>query len=75
MAPLQGNIVQILVQWWCPAASSKALDLLYWVMCTPLHRHITMAIKRTNKVLYFLMKLMEQFDAICYVHLLIEASI
>jgi hypothetical protein len=35
----------ILAQWWCLAASNKALNLLHWVMCTVTYRHIAMAIK------------------------------
>jgi hypothetical protein len=35
----------ILAQWWCPVASSKALDLLHRAMHAVTYRHITMAIK------------------------------
>jgi hypothetical protein len=35
----------ILARWWCPMASSEALDLLHWVMRTVTYRRITMAIK------------------------------
>ncbi len=34
----------ILAQWRCPVASSKALDLLHWVMHAVLYRRTTAAI-------------------------------
>ncbi len=40
----------ILTQWWSPVASSEALDLLYWTMCTVTYRCIAMAIKMSSKV-------------------------
>jgi hypothetical protein len=39
---------QVLAQWWCPAASKEALDILYWVMCTVLYRHTTAAIETAS---------------------------
>jgi hypothetical protein len=39
----------ILVQWWRPVASIKALELLYWKMCKVLYRRTTMAIKMASK--------------------------
>ncbi len=35
----------ILAQWWRLVASNKALNLLYWAMCTVTYRRIAMAIK------------------------------
>jgi hypothetical protein len=35
----------ILAQWWCPVASSEALDLLHWAMRSVTYRRIAMAIK------------------------------
>jgi hypothetical protein len=40
----------ILAQWWCPVASSKALDLLHWAMCVVTYWRIAMAIKMASKV-------------------------
>ncbi len=40
----------ILAQWWCPVASSKALDLLHWVMRVVMYRCIAMAIKTASFV-------------------------
>jgi hypothetical protein len=37
------------LQWQHPVASIKALDLLYWVMCTVLYQRTTTAIKMTSK--------------------------
>ncbi len=34
----------ILAQWWCPVASSKALDLLHWAMHAVLYRRNSAAI-------------------------------
>ena len=41
---------QVLAQWWCLVAFRKALDLLYWSMCSILYHHIAMAIEMANKV-------------------------
>jgi hypothetical protein len=41
----QGNAVQALTQWWHPVASSKAWDVLHWMMPPPLYRRIRMALK------------------------------
>jgi hypothetical protein len=38
----------ILAQWRRPVASSEALDLLYWAMCTVTYRRIAMAIKTAS---------------------------
>jgi hypothetical protein len=38
----------ILARWQRPVASSKALDLLHWVMCAVTFRHIAMAIKTAS---------------------------
>jgi hypothetical protein len=35
----------ILAQWWCPVASSEALDLLHWVMHAVTYQRIAIAIK------------------------------
>jgi hypothetical protein len=35
----------ILARWWCPVASSEALDLLHWGMHAVTYRRIAMAIK------------------------------
>ncbi len=35
----------ILAQWWCPVASSEALNLLHWEMHRVMYRCIAMAIK------------------------------
>jgi hypothetical protein len=35
----------ILAQWWRPVASSEALDLLHWAICTVTYWRIAMAIK------------------------------
>jgi hypothetical protein len=35
----------ILAQWWCPVASSEALDLLHWAMRAVTYRCIAIAIK------------------------------
>jgi hypothetical protein len=40
----------ILAQWWCPVASSEALDILQWAMRAVTYRHIAMAIKTASKV-------------------------
>jgi hypothetical protein len=40
----------ILTQWWCPVASSEAMDLLDWAMCAVMYRRIAMAIKMTSFV-------------------------
>ena len=45
----QGNTRQILAQWQFPVASSVAMDLLNWAMCTSLHRHIAMTIEMASK--------------------------
>jgi hypothetical protein len=39
----------MLAQWQCPEASSKALALLLWEMCTVLFWHIRTAIKMASK--------------------------
>ncbi len=41
---------QILAQMLCPVASSEALNLLHWAMCTGRSRRIAMAFKTANKV-------------------------
>jgi hypothetical protein len=40
----------ILAQWWCPVASSKALDLLHQAICAVTYRRIAMAIKTASFV-------------------------
>jgi hypothetical protein len=35
----------LLAQWWCPVASSEALDLLHRAMRMVMYRRIAMAIK------------------------------
>ncbi len=35
----------ILTQWWHPVASSEALDLLHWAMCTVLYQHTATVVK------------------------------
>jgi hypothetical protein len=40
----------ILAQWQRPVASSRALDLLRWVMCTVTYQGIAMAIKTASFV-------------------------
>jgi hypothetical protein len=41
----RGNVVQALVQWQHPVASSKARVVLHWVMRPALYRRICMVIK------------------------------
>ncbi len=43
-----GNTGRVVTQWWRPAASGVALDMLYWEMCFVLHRQTAMAIKMAN---------------------------
>ncbi len=38
----------ILTQWWCPVASSEALDLLHWEMRVVTYRRIAMAIEMAS---------------------------
>jgi hypothetical protein len=40
----------ILARWWCPVASSEALDLLHRAMCAVTYRRIAMAIKMASFV-------------------------
>ncbi len=39
---------QILARWWCPVASSEALDPLHWAMYAALHRCIIAAVKTSH---------------------------
>jgi hypothetical protein len=39
------QLAAILARWWRLMASSKALNLLHWAMCTVTYRCIAMAIK------------------------------
>jgi hypothetical protein len=41
----RGNMAQALAQWQHPVASSEALDVLHWVMCSASHRRNRMANK------------------------------
>ena len=41
---------QVLARRWCLVAFRKALDLLYWLMCSVLYRRIAMAIKMASKI-------------------------
>ena len=41
---------QMLAQWWHPVASSEALTLLHWVMCSVSYCHIAIAIRMASKV-------------------------
>jgi hypothetical protein len=43
-------LTAILAQWWCPVASTKALDLLHRTMCTVLYWGTPTAIKMASKV-------------------------
>jgi hypothetical protein len=45
----RGNPEQVVAQWRCPEASSVALDMLHWAMCTALHPRPHMAIKMASK--------------------------
>ncbi len=38
----------ILARWWCPEASSEALDLLHWAMHAVMYWRIAMAIKNAT---------------------------
>ena len=38
----------ILAQWWRPAASSEALDILHWAMCAVTYQCTAMAIKMAS---------------------------
>jgi len=40
-----GDTTQALARWWHPVAWSEALDVLHWVVCPTLYRHVYMAIK------------------------------
>ncbi len=40
----------IFAQWWCPVASSEALDLLHWSMHALLYQRTATTIKMTSKV-------------------------
>ena len=40
----------MLAHWWHPVASSKALNLFHWVMCTVSYRCIAMVIEMASKV-------------------------
>jgi hypothetical protein len=39
------DTAQALAHWRYPVASSEALDVLKWLMCPALHRHIPMGIE------------------------------
>jgi hypothetical protein len=41
----RGNTERVVAQWRCPVASSKALVMLYWEMCSVLHRSTATAIQ------------------------------
>jgi hypothetical protein len=43
-------LAAILAQWWCPVASSKAMDLLHRAMRAVMYRRIAMAIGMASKV-------------------------
>ncbi len=43
-------LAEILAQWQCPVASTKALDLLHWAMGVVLYRRTTAAIEMATKV-------------------------
>jgi hypothetical protein len=51
----RGNVVQALAQWQHPVASSKAWDVLNWVMHPALYHHICMAIKIASNLPAFLL--------------------
>jgi hypothetical protein len=38
-------MAQLLAKWQHPVASSEALDVLYWAMCSTLHRIVPVAIE------------------------------
>jgi hypothetical protein len=40
----------VLARWWHPVASSEALDLLYWAMCSVSYHRIAMAMETASKV-------------------------
>jgi hypothetical protein len=42
-------LAAILARWWCPVASTKALDLLYWAICVVLYRCTAAATKMASK--------------------------
>jgi hypothetical protein len=44
----------ILAQWWCPVASTKALDLLHRVIHMVWYQRIVVAIKMASKVSQFI---------------------
>jgi hypothetical protein len=50
-----GNAVQALAQWRHPVASSKARDVLHWVMHSALYQRICMAIKIAGNLPEFLL--------------------
>jgi hypothetical protein len=41
----RGNTDRVVAQWWRPVASSEALVMLHWSMCSVWHRHTAMAIE------------------------------
>jgi hypothetical protein len=43
-------LATILAQWWCPVASTKALDPLHWTMHAVLYQRTAAAIKMASKV-------------------------
>ncbi len=46
-------LAAILACWWCPVASTKALDLLHQAMPAVWYQRIAMAIKMASKVGHF----------------------
>ncbi len=46
-------LATILTQWWCPVASSEALNLLHQTLHTVLYQRTTTAIKMARKVVAF----------------------
>jgi hypothetical protein len=44
----RGDTEQVAAPWQCPVASSKALDIVQWAMCTVLHPCLRMAIKMVH---------------------------
>ncbi len=52
------RVSDVLAQWRCPGACTKALELLYQVMCAVLYQHTSAAIKMASKVgLFFVVVL------------------
>jgi hypothetical protein len=58
----RGNTEQVVIRWWCPEASNKALDMLHWEMLlVPLQR-VSLVFKMASGRGTFLLLLPLLFD-------------